>query len=103
MTYYLITDAGTQWFHYMVAKENGVCVDVYDMSPLNHVKSTLLSNIYGRESIGGFIEFKHSRLINGGGSDFGGWSISQLEFDRINRLLELAPAVAEFEKVKDSV
>lgn len=105
MTYYLITDAGTQWFHYMVSKESDKLVDVFDMAPINCVKSTLLSNIYGREPVGStmntFLTFSDIRLD--GHSLFGGWSISRLEFDRIKRLLELAPAVKEFNQIKDSV
>lgn len=106
MTYYLITDAGTQWFHYMVSKDGDRLVDVFDMAPLNPIRSTLLANIYAREPIGStmatWLRFHDSRLSLGGG-DFGGWSISALEFNRIKRLLELVPAVREFEKVKDSV
>lgn len=102
MTYYLITDTGTQWFHYLISKDGEKVVDVYDMSPLNPIKSTLLSNIYGRETMEKWLTLRDSRLILGGG-DFGAWSISKLEFDRILRMLELAPAVKEFEQLKDSV
>jgi len=82
-------------------------VDVFDMSPLNHVQSTLISNIYGRETVNlglysdDFV-FYDCRLTLGGGH-FGGWTISKLEFDRIRRLLELAPSVKEFNQIKDSV
>ncbi len=102
MTYYLITDTGTQWFHYLISKDGDKVIDVHDMSPINHVKSTLLSNIYGRESIAKGLNLQDGRL-NPGSGDFYGWTISRLEYDRIKRLLELAPAVKEFEKVKDSV
>jgi hypothetical protein len=102
MTYYLITDMGTQWFHYLVSKDGEKIVDVHDMSPINRADSTLLSNIYGREPVHGLPDFHDGRLINGGGM-FGGWSISELEFGRIKRMLELAPAVSEFNKIKDSV
>ncbi len=102
MTYYLITDIGTQWFHYLVSKQEDVLVEVHDMRDLQGVKSTLLSNIYGREPAEKWLTLRDSRLSLGGG-DFYGWSISALEFNRIKRLLELTPAVKEFEKVKDSV
>ena len=102
MRYYLVSDVGTQWFHYLISKTDTEVVEVHDMHPLHAIKSTLLSNIYAREPISKWLELRHGRLALGGG-DFGGWTISELEFNRIKRLLELAPAVDEFHKLANSV
>lgn len=102
MRYYLVSDIGTQWFHYLIAKTETEVVEVYDMSAINGIKSTLLSNIYDREPIEKWLKLNDHRLSLGGG-DFVGWTISELEFNRIKRLIELAPAVDESFKLANSV
>ncbi len=99
MTYYLVTDGGTQWFHYLISKHEGKVVDVHDMSPIKG-DSTLLSNIYAREPIQHFPDVRDGRMT---GSLFGGWSISKLEFDRIKRMLELVPSIREYAQLANSV
>ena len=102
MTYYLLTDTGTQWFHYLVSKDGETVKEAHDMRDLNHLQSTLLHNIYSRELTGKSLKIQDSRMCSGCG-DFYGWTISELEFGRIKRLLELSLAVQEFNKLKDSV
>lgn len=107
ITHYLITDSGTQWFSYIVSKQDEKLIEVFEVSSLICVQSTLLSNIYGRETINGGVldekmKFYDPRLSCGGGY-FGGWAISKLEFDRIKRMLELKPSVDEFNKIANSI
>jgi hypothetical protein len=103
MTYYLVTDIATQWFQYSVSLDSTKkVVDVIDLRDFVRVPSTLLSNIYGREAITESLRLQDYRLVNSGG-DFYGWTISELEFNRIKRMVELMPAVQEFNKIKDSV
>lgn len=102
MTYYLLTDTGTQWFHYLVSKDGETFKEVFDMRDLNHLQSTLLANIYDRELMDRNLPVTDYRIVMGCGG-FYGWTISYLEFSRIKRLLELSPAIQEFNKLKDSV
>jgi hypothetical protein len=103
MTYYLVNDMGTQWFHYAVFLDSTKkLVDALDMRDFVRVPSTLLSNIYGREFVTEPLYLHDSRLVNSGGT-FGGWTISELEFNCIKRMVELMPGVQEFNKIKDSI
>ncbi len=100
MKYYLVTDVGTQWFSYLVSVHDGQTIDCLEVP--NDLDGSLLRNIYGREQVDQWMNLRHGGMVLGGGS-FGGWSVSRLEFDRIKRLIELTPAVVEFNRIRDSV
>ena len=100
MTYYLITDVGTQWFSYVIATEGGEVHESHSLSNLNCHKIPFFSNIYEREIHFGDRKFKS--ILGGEWSNQGpwyGWSISKTEFERIRRLVELEPSVREFNKL----
>ena len=101
MKYYVVTDAGVQWFTYLVALgDGGGVVECIEAS--NLPEGTLMKNIHAREPIEKWLHIRHGSMVLGGG-DYGGWNVSKLEFDRMKRLLELQPAVREYEKLTNSV
>ncbi len=93
MTYYLISDVGTQWFHYLISTEGDKVIEYADVS--TPVGSTpYLCNIYRREMYFGYRQFETIGQMQRG--PFYGWTISDAEFARVRRLVQLETWVNEY-------
>lgn len=96
--YYVLVDQGTQWFFKLASttgklNENGWLEGELTDLPSGLRDGPFLSNIYGRESLEKLLRF------NGDSTSWGGWSISQAEHDRIEKLIALSPTAAEFQRL----
>jgi hypothetical protein len=93
MKYYLMIDNSTQWEFLVVAEDepNSISLQAgkWDISK---VDCDFIQNLCSRE------ETFHSKTFRWGGT-YRGWAISEKEFSKIKRLLELKPLVEEFKKL----
>ncbi|MEK6882071.1 MAG: hypothetical protein AABY22_20815, partial [Nanoarchaeota archaeon] len=87
LKYYLGIEANCQWQTVLFSEtEDADLVESFDIP--SDIKGPILSNIFNRET---FFSYKSVK------SDFYyGWTISQLEFNKIKRALELYPLVQEY-------
>lgn len=95
--FYLVTDNSVQWFSAILkTKEDGI--EVVECKLLdNLVRGPFLSNIFGREIH--FGNRKFTGAIDGNVNPSYGWSISEDEYNKICRLIDLSVYVAEFNKL----
>ncbi len=94
--YYLITDVGTQWFHYLVKDVVSPDEMFHDYTVLevpNNLSGPFLGNIYGRE-----LNFTYKKFPIREDYYYG-WSLSEKEFGRIKRLIELQSKVDEYNRL----
>lgn len=104
--YYYLFDVGTQWQTKLARleiettyesqkkgpderKETVVNADLLDI-PTRVTNSDFVRNVFGRQDV---------PYMNLAGNLWGGWSLSPAEYNRIKRMIELTPAVGEFEKL----
>lgn len=96
MKYALITDNCTQWFSYIVSIfDTGETVETYEVP--SKLTNEFLLNLYKREqSFSGL----NIRIPNEPASFCwaGSW-ISGYEFQRVKKMIQLWPAVQEFERL----
>lgn len=109
--YYLIVDSGTQWFSRIICikddREISESLDLQTLEPQLKHNSSLFSNIYGRKPLGVITdEFGNKLTLNhysfgssGNISLWHGWSISEFEFEKIKKLIELTPYVKKFNEL----
>jgi hypothetical protein len=95
MKYALITDNSVQWFHYLVCiSDTGEAIEWYDLDI--KIKNNYLSNLYNRG-----VNFDNLYLVLPGQVNhhfYGNW-ISEYEFQRVRKMIELFPSVQEYEKI----
>lgn len=100
--HYLVGDDSVQWFAKLVrvdlqtpataASESGVAVTAMDSIDVpNALSGAFLLNVYARE-------YSATRVLVEG-QVWRGWSLSEAEYRRIARLVELHPAVEEFKRL----
>lgn len=99
--HYLLVDMGTQWFTRIVKLDPEATKPDQQLQPVESIdihaihrgqdSHPFLANIYAREQFAGLLQIE--------GQSWGGWSLSPAEFARIKRLVELAPHVAEFNRL----
>jgi hypothetical protein len=92
--YYLVVDTSTQWFTKLAAisEKHTQSLDV----PTRMLDAPFFSQIFSREQWPKPIELKGEQPLG-----WAGWNISKQEFDRIARMIELWPAVQEFNKLQE--
>ncbi len=98
MTYYLISDVGTQWFHYLISTD-GNKVQFYCDISTSLASTPYLTNIYRREMHFGYRKFETIGQMQTG--PFGGWTISEREFAHIKRMADLEKGVMEYNKLAE--
>jgi hypothetical protein len=92
--YYFAIDNSTQWFSILVEvdeKDNIISRNDY----LEYMGGEFLSNITNRE-----MNFTNKNISN---NYYYGWSLSRLEYDRLKKIIDLAPYVLEFERLRKIV
>lgn len=90
--YFLLVDQSTQWFCRLVAIPDDTPEKQWNEVP-SQMRGDFLSNIYAREM--------WPKTLELGSESWGGWNISRQEYERIRRMIELWPAVQEYQKLQD--
>lgn len=103
LRHYLLADDSVQWFVKLARVEidpndpvktgdfpRHVSEELIDV-PTEVDRCDFLGNIYAREAQFGSRRFR--------GETYGWWSISEAEYMRIKRLIELTPSVSEFNRL----
>ena len=95
MKYALLTDNSVQWFSYAVqVSVTGEALDYIELD--SGMSNPFLSNLFNRE-----LSFSNMRLVIPGHSVctwYGNW-ISEYEFFRIKKMIELYKSVKEYERL----
>jgi hypothetical protein len=96
--YALIIDVSTQWFAYLVKYKN---TNGHKEELLyHHIPSRLdrdnpfIGNIYRRK-----LSFSYERF-DIDHQEYYGWHLSDLEYNKIKRMIDIYPTVMEFERLK---
>lgn len=87
--YYLAIDNGTQWFSAAFRFIENECVERVNLD--SHIRGDFFDNILSRE-----IHFYNTFILD---NHWRGWSISEKEFNKIKRLMQLKPLVEEYNKL----
>lgn len=89
MKYYLAVDESVQWFCAIFKFENDTLIEKVNVS--TSIVGDFLNNIFSREQ-----HFTYKKLDN---DLWSGWTISENEFNRIKKLVQLRPYVEEYNKL----
>ena len=100
--YALLVDNGVQWFDVLVKYEEPsnkddklVAVEHYEVSQRVR-NSAFCKNVYNRP-----IEIRRLPLWLNSCPEYYGWHISETDYKRITRMIELDKHVAEFERLSE--
>lgn len=91
MKYFLVIDQSTQWFSRLVVTFDEKETQWKEVP--SEMRGDFLNSIYQREMWPQPIEMS--------GQSWGGWNIGLTEYVRIKRMIELWPAVQEYQKLQD--
>lgn len=89
MKYYLAIDETVQWFRAAFRFEEDTLIERVDVD--THISGEFLNEIFAREQ-----HFTNKRIAD---NIWGGWSISEKEFYRIKRIVQLQSLVDEYNRL----